>query len=324
MVKDDLLEPIVSPIFLVGSVRSGTTLLRLMLDHHSELAFFHEFPFAVERIPEAGWPELQGYYEFLQGNRIFQDGQLEIDPRLDYPQLMNSFLRQKRDRDHKRVVGATVHVHFDRLLRIWPDARFIHIVRDGRDVARSRVELGWAGNMYTGVQTWIDAEQLWEKVRDEVPASRRIELKYEDLVTDAPGELTRICDFLDLAYDPQMLRYDEHSTYSAPDPNLIGQWRRKLSSMEVRLAETRIAGMLVERGYELSGHKPLKLGPFGEKLLKMDDRRNRLTARHRAYGTSLFLSELTMRMLEPAYQRIGDMRTRVREQIHQVERSHLK
>jgi hypothetical protein len=321
---DDGNETIASPIFLVGSVRSGTTLLRLMLDHHPELAFFHEFPYAVEKVPDVGWPDLNKYYEYLLEHRIFQDSSFQIDKHLDYPQLMNSFLKQKRDRDHKRVVGATVHIHFDRLLRIWPDARFIHIVRDGRDVGRSRVELGWAGNMYTGVQSWIEAERLWEQVKGVVPASRRVELKYENLVMDAEAELTRICDFLELAFDPAMLRYNEHSTYDKPDPKLIAQWRRKLPAQAVRIAEARIADMLVERGYELSEYKPLKIGPIRERMLLNDDRKNRLMARHQTYGSSLFLSELLVRALEPAYRKFTNFRTEVREQMQQIDRSNLK
>jgi hypothetical protein len=237
---------------------------------------------------------------------------------------MNSFLRQKRDRDGKRWIGATVHIHFDRLLRIWPNARFIHLVRDGRDVARSRVELGWSGNMYTGVQSWIDAERLWEQVSRQIPESRQFELRYEDLVSDAEGELTRICEFLDLPFDPSMLRYDEDSTYSSPDPNLIGQWRRKLSKNAVRLAESRIAEMLVDRGYELSGLKPLKVGPVLEQWIRIDDRKNRLKARRRLYGTPLFAGELAMRAVEPIYQTLREFRRSVREQINSVERSTLK
>jgi hypothetical protein len=315
---------IASPVFLVGSVRSGTTLLRLMLDHHPELAFFHEIPFAVEKIPASGWPDLADYYDYLRYDRIFQDSGLAIDTSLDYPQLMNSFLRQKRDRDEKRLVGATVHIHFDQLLRIWPDARFIHMLRDGRDVARSKIELGWSGNMYTGVQSWIDAERLWEKVRDQVPASRRIDLKYENLVAFAEHELTRICDFLDLSFDPAMLRYDENSTYSAPDPGLIGQWRRKLSRKAVRLAEARIGDMLVERGYELSGQDRLDISPLQERLIRLDDRKNRLAARHRLYGTSLFAAELVSRSLGPVQRALTNFRNEVRQQINEVERSTLK
>ncbi len=322
--RDDDPETIVSPIFLVGSVRSGTTLLRLMLDHHPELAFHHESQYMVEKLPETGWPDLGAFYEGLVHDRIFQDSRFTIDRRLNYRQLMNSFLAQKRDRDGKRLVGSTVHLHFDRLLRIWPDARFIHIVRDGRDVARSRVELGWAGNMYTGVDSWIEAERLWEKFRDQVAPDRRIDIRYEDLISDAPGELSRICDFLDLPYDPAMLRYNQNSTYQPPDLSLINQWRRKLSPTAVRLAESRIADMLVDRGYELSGHKRLKNGPIFDRLMRLDDRRNRLKMRRRAYGNRLFLAELASRTLEPLRRKLTDFRINVRERINEVERASLK
>ena len=320
----DPAEVIASPVFLVASVRSGTTLLRLMLDHHPELAFFHEFQYVVETLPETGWPYLREYYEYLKGHRIFQDSRFEIDTSLDYPRLMNSFLIQKRDRDQKRIVGATVHIHFDRLLRIWPDARFIHLVRDGRDVARSRVELGWSGNMYTGVQSWIDAERLWEKVKGEVPASRRVELRYEDLVTDSETELTRICDFLDLGYDPAMLAYPRDSTYVKPDSKLIAQWRSKLSPKAIQLAESRIGAMLVDRGYELSGLDALHVGPIRERLILTEDRWNRLKARRRQWGTSLFAADFVVRALNPAYQSLSRFRWQVLDRLNEVERSNLK
>ena len=320
--EDKLL--VASPVFLVASVRSGTTMLRLMLDHHPGLAFFHEFHYVVEKLPESGWPELRDYYEFLKGDRIFLDSRVEIDATLDYPRLVNDFLVQKRERDRKPLVGATVHVHFDRLLRIWPDARFIHLLRDGRDVARSRVELGWAGNMYTGVQSWIDAERLWAKLVDEVPASRRMEVRYERLVCEPEAELARICEFLGLTYDPAMLSYDLDSTYSKPDAGLIDQWRRKLPGGAVRLAESRIGAMLVERGYELSDQAPIRIGPIGRWLIRVDDRWKRIRSRWRARGASLFVAESLMRALEPAYQSLTRFRWAVLDSLHRAERATLK
>ena len=111
---------------------------------------------------------------------FFRQRRLVINKGVDYPQLIDDFLRQKRDRDGKPFVGAVVHHHFDRLLRIWPDARFIHLMRDGRDVGRSYIEMGWAGNMYTAVDGWILAEQLWSKLSQIVPEERRIDVRYED------------------------------------------------------------------------------------------------------------------------------------------------
>src|SRR5262249_10285452 len=148
---------------------------------------------------------------------------------------------------------------FDRLLRIWPDARFIHIVRDGRDVGRSVIERGWAGNMYTAVEPWIEAELLWSRLCPVLAAERRTEIRYETLVGEPVATLTRLCEFIGVPYDPAMLEYPHDSTFDRPSPQLIGQWKRKLSPDAVRLAEARIGPILIERGYELSGYPRLEV-----------------------------------------------------------------
>jgi hypothetical protein len=161
------------PIFLVGAERSGTTLLRLMLDHHPEIAFFSEFEFAIEHVSGRGdFPDVDSYRHWLGNDRIFLDSGFHVDPTLAYPELVRSFLEQKRYRDRKPLVGATVHAGFDRLGSIWPDARYIHLLRDPRDVARSTIAMGWAGNVWTGVERWLEAESTWSRLRDDLPRER--------------------------------------------------------------------------------------------------------------------------------------------------------
>src|SRR5690242_9279390 len=131
-----------APVFLVGAERSGTTLLRLMLDHHPEIAFLHEFEVAVLTMPaRGGFPTREALLAFLRTHRsprfVF-----DVDERLDAPALLRAMLEQKRTRDRKPRLGATCHVHFDRLLRLWPEASFIKLVRDPRDVARSSIGMG--------------------------------------------------------------------------------------------------------------------------------------------------------------------------------------
>jgi hypothetical protein len=284
------------PIFLVGSERSGTTLVRLMLDHHPMLAFFFEFEYSILSMSDdGGWPDLREYHAHLRKDRIFNHARLSIDEGLDFPHLVDSFLVQKRDRDGKPIVGATVHYHFDRLLKIWPDARFIHIVRDGRDVARSIIEMGWAGNMYTAVDHWIHAEATWEEMCKTLPESRRVEIRYEALVTEPEKTLARVCDWIGVPYDPAMLSYSEHSTYGPPSPKAIGQWRRKLAPREVALAESRIGDMLRERGYEPSGFPVPDVAPTRRILLKVHDRIGRVRFRLKRYGGLLYAIDFAAR-----------------------------
>ncbi|HKM55942.1 MAG TPA: sulfotransferase [Isosphaeraceae bacterium] len=311
---------VTKPFFLVGSERSGTTLTRLMFDHHPLIAFFFEFEYAVDMMPESeGWPDLREYYEFLRPDRIFQAANVVIDEKLDYPHLVDSFLRRKRDRDNKPLVGATVHRHFDRLLRIWPDARFIHIVRDGRDVARSVIEMGWAGNMYTAVEGWIEAEMLWSRLCRDLPADRWTEIRYEALVSRPEATLTRVCEFLGVPYDPAMLDYHKYTTYGPPSPKASGQWKFKLSPDEIRLAEARIRDMLTERDYELSGHSPLEVSPAMARWLRLHNRCCRAMFRRRRYGLGLFLAQWVTRRFGPR-----SWQLRVQERINVIDTKYLK
>jgi hypothetical protein len=82
------------------------------------------------------------------------------------------------------------------ILGLWPDARFIYLLRDGRDVARSQVEFGLAGNVWAAASVWRRAERDWRLLCAKVPPQRRIELRYEELARDPERELTRICAFL--------------------------------------------------------------------------------------------------------------------------------
>ncbi len=286
----DLLE---RPVFLVGAECSGTTLLRLMLDHHPQIAFFFEFQYSVAKLSDgAGWPDLREYRDYLDGDRIFRAGQLIVDPTLDYPHLIDSFLRQKRDRDHKKVVGAVVHYDYDRLLRIWPDARFVHIIRDGRDVAQSAILHGWGGNLYTAASKWLNAEELWSRFSTEIPRDRYHEVRYEDLVRLPEEVLDGICKFIGVPYDRAMFDYIHDSTFSAPSPARLDKWRTALSSYELQLAEARMGDMLVARGYPLSGLPRLKITPQLRRKLWLQDRVARSSFRRRRYGLPLWMAKL--------------------------------
>ena len=307
------------PIFLVGAERSGTTLLRLMLDHHPQLAWCNEFEYSVDLISDTGWPQLDVYYDWLETHRIFQATNFEIDRDLNYPQLVNSFLIQKQIREGKLLVGATVHRHFDRLLQIWPNAKFIHIVRDGRDVARSCIGMGWAGNVWTGIDRWIEAENLWANLNQSLSADRKIEVTYESLITEPKNVLEDLCNFLEISFEPQMLTYDKTTTYDLPDAKFIYQWKRKLSNKEIQLVESRIGNMLVERNYELSNLPPIEVTPAMMQKLKFQDKLKRIQFRVKRLGLPLFLADNLSRRLQ-----LNSWQKNIKLKINDVERSYLK
>jgi Sulfotransferase family len=309
-----------APLFLVGSERSGTTLLRLMLDHHPELAFELEFEYVVQMVGDDGaWPDLDSYYEWLSTDRIYLSRRYDIDKRLSYPQLVNDFLVQRRTLANKPLVGATVHSDFDRLPRIWPDARFIHLLRDGRDVARSVMELGWAGNTWTAIERWIKAEETWETVKQTLGPDRAFEVRYEELVQRPEETLTEICRFVGIEYNPAMLRYPEDSTYSTPDPKLIYQWSRKLSEPQIRLAEARAGSWLVRRGYKLSGLPPIEVDEKMKRALVRQCKQDTRKVRLNRYGLLLVGTDYLARKL-----RLAGLAKHTRKRIHAIDNSLLK
>jgi hypothetical protein len=291
-----------------------------MLDHHPELAFHFEFEFAVDQIAaDATFPPLDEYWGYLRQHRVFQLSQGRIDPNLDFEQLINSFLEQKRARDGKSIVGATVHHHIDRIQHVWPEARYIHLLRDGRDVARSCAVMGWAGNMYHAVERWIEAELAWERLSKTIPADHQLEVRYEQLIAQPEATLTGICQFLSTEFDEAIYQYAENSTYELPDAALTQQWRRKLSDSEIQLAEARIGEMLVERGYELSGLPPLDISPTEQRKLARQDWLWRAKFRLNRYGLPLFAADYFARRLP-----LTSLARKCRDKINEIDNQHLR
>lgn len=308
--------------FLVGSVRSGTTMLRLMLDHHPQICCFGEFEYAVQplEVSKAGKPPNKGdYHQWLTAERRFVAHNLTINHEVGYPELVRSFVQQMHERSGKPVTGATVHWGFEHLTKIWPDARFIHLVRDGRDVAKSVVQMGWAGNVWTAAETWIGAEKAWDRMAPTLKPCQAIELKQEDLVSQPEFHLTRLCKFLGTEFDPAMMAYHLDTTYDAPDATLINQWKRRLPASQIQLLEARMGSLLEERGYELSGHPPRTLGLLTRAKLNFQDKFARNRHRIRRYGFRLWLQEKAARRFGSQAERL-----RLQQQINTIDQQYLK
>lgn len=308
-----------TPFFLVGSERSGSTMLGLMLKQHSQLAWMGQFEYATRYLPAKGWPELTGYYERVEMDRIFQASGSTLQRGLDYPAQMRAFLAQRMARDGKPMVGAAVHKLIHRLPDLWPRARYVYLLRDGRDVARSCIQMGWAGNMWTACDRWLTAEREWRELCRRVPEAQRMEVRYERLVAEPEAVLDEICRFVGVAYEDAMLRYDAGSTYSKPDARYANQWRRKLSAREIRLAELRLADGLSARGYPLSELPPLRLSARDRLTLRMQDKQARVRSRLDRFGWKLLAAEVLSRRLG-----LKKLHRQVKQKTIDISVTHLK
>src|SRR5262245_9580554 len=129
-----------SPVFVVGAVRTGSTMLWLMLDSHPQIRNPGEFDFLIDHVGDHGQlPDIKKYRRWLSTHRGFLQTGLTVDPRLDYRQLMQSFIDQLWG--GKKVLTLNMHRHFERIPWLFPEARYIHLTRDPRDVARSSIGL---------------------------------------------------------------------------------------------------------------------------------------------------------------------------------------
>ena len=158
------------------------------------------------------------------------------------------------------------------LHELWPEARIVHLIRDGRDVALSLLSWDRAERIVGRLPTWdedrlVTAALFWEwKVRHGEDAGAQLgdryyAMRYEHLVADPEGACRRLCDFLSLVYEPAMLRFHDgrrRAGESAKDAWLpvtrgLRDWRTQMATDDVRRFEAAVGPLLDEFGYERTG-----------------------------------------------------------------------
>jgi hypothetical protein len=265
-------------LFIVGYGRSGTTLLRAMLDAHPQVAIPDESHFVVpilrrrRRYERGGGFDAERFAADLVGHFGFRGWNLPPDEaraafRAEPPRSVSEGLRlayrlYARRHGKPRYGDKTpIHVlHVPLLAEGFPEARFVHVIRDGRDVACSYLEQSF------GPSTVAEAAVRWKRaIRRGRRAGRRLgparyrELRYEELVEDPDPHLQDVCTFLDLAFDPAMLRYHERDRVALERPHYrnvarpptrgLRDWRREMPPGAVATFEAIAGGLLEDLGY---------------------------------------------------------------------------
>ena len=274
-------------VFFVGCSRSGTTLIRRIGDAHPELAIVPEQHW-VPRYWQRGigiTPEgmvTGDLLDMLLADRRFARLDLPFDevvalieggaPR-HYARFVSELFDLHGRLKGKRLVGEKTpgYVrHIPTLHQLWSDAKVVHMIRDGRDVALSLLEWSKAERNVGRFPTWEEdpvttAALYWEwSVRLGRDARALLggqyhELRYEALVADPEAECRKLCDFLALAYHPAMLRFHEGRTRSKPGLSAkkawrpvtpgLRHWREQMSPVDARRFEAATGPLLDELGY---------------------------------------------------------------------------
>lgn len=193
----------------------------------------------------------------LKADRIYKDHEQQYADRPLETPTPHSFVERISEGGEK-TPALMLHRHLSRAVDVFPDLRVVHLVRDPRDVARSSIGMGWAGNVYYGVDHWSQTEDEWQACKGRLAPEQVLEVFYEDLIIRPQEILEKIVGFVGHAYDPEMLNYDLDSTYSKPDPSLTVQWKSKQTAQEVGLVEAKIGSRLSQAGYAPSGHPQIQ------------------------------------------------------------------
>ncbi len=273
-------------LFIVGCPRSGTTLLQRMVDAHPSLAIAndtHFIPRVLRKNKLEDNPPMTP--ELMDAVRTYKrfprleltDDAIERAQRSAscYVELVSALYDEYGKARNKQLAGEKTPDYVRNLPllnRLFPWAKFIHIIRDGRDVALSARD--WAtptkgpGRLELWNEEPIAVCALWWKRNvtdgrsDGIALGESIyhEVQYEQLVLRPEDELSQMCDFLDLPFSNNMLAFHEGkqrdnkglSAKSAWLPVTTGlrNWRSAMSERDMELFEAIAGDLLAEMGYE--------------------------------------------------------------------------
>ena len=269
--------------FIVGCGRSGTTLLRSMFDSHRDMAIPPDTYFVLRLAANRRrYEQSDGFATELFLDDLGRTGGFErmgipsdalresirVQPPETYTAAIRSVYHEYASSREKTRYGDKTPIyilHLPLLSSLFPEAKFVHIIRDGRDVTRSFMDGGWTERIEDGALYWKLQVRRGRSAGSRLGPGRYREVRYEELVDDPASVLSSLCSFLDLEYDPQMLSYQEtaHRWASASrDPNRhrnllreptkgLRDWRTQMSPAELAVAEYLIGDLLSELGYEL-------------------------------------------------------------------------
>ncbi|MSO94488.1 MAG: sulfotransferase [Thermoleophilia bacterium] len=267
------------PLFVLGVRRSGTTLLRVMLDRNSELAVPDEsyfIPQLVHRHPRRVDPvsflaDVRRLPTLVEWNLLADAVEERLRPGMTPGEAIGAvFAAYAGLRGKSRWGDKTpLYMQYLPLLeRTFPDARFVHLVRDGRDAAVSFLSVP-RGIMTEGWGHPTDAAGFARLWRTEVSAARALgrrvgvgrylEVMYDDLVGEPTEALRRVCAFSGLEYQSDMLDFVGRSD-SARKPHQqrlnqrltpgVRDWRTEMTPADVASFEAVAGGLLAKLGYE--------------------------------------------------------------------------
>lgn len=264
-------------VFVLGCPRSGTTLLQSSLNAHPniiappESQFINLFYPRFGKIKRMNAGSISEFVNTLFSEPLFSnlwllnkkqvtDKLSAIAEYLDYPLLCKTIYYQMREGDKKVLLISDKNPRYSlfvkRLLKIFPEAKFIHIIRDPRDNVNSNIKRLYKKNTFFLARQWLGFNTCIENMKRRIP-DRFFTIIYEDMVKNPGNTFIPLCEYLAVPYSDSMLNHqfperlqsyegqkaykrakEAHQNLLQPiNTSNIGKWKNEMSEYDRAITE---------------------------------------------------------------------------------------
>ncbi|WP_194841237.1 sulfotransferase family protein [Salinibacillus xinjiangensis] len=259
------------PIFIGGAGRSGTTLLRVMLNSHPNLCSGPEFKLLPQFMDLYKQVNSSSYQPIAESYLLSSEYIQSI-----FATFIYNFLEPIRNYSRaQRVVEKSPHnvLVMKELVQVFPNAKFIHVIRDGRDVACSLKRMEWTN--FNGEPLWYvenleNATKYWAEIITKGIEDAKSPLlngkikfvKYEELVSNPKNIMKKVLNFLEEQWNPSVLDYNKVQRNEEPVESSTKQvskklytqsmnrWQREFTDENKEMFKNIAGSLLIQMGYE--------------------------------------------------------------------------
>ena len=268
------------PLFVLGVSRSGTTMLRVILDRSPGIAIPDETFFVPQLAhrhrgvvdPDELLEDVRRLPRLAAWEVPFADIAGRLRPGMTTGEALDAVFQAYAAKHGKSRWGDKTPMymrHLGLIDRLFPDAQYVHLIRDGRDAALAFLDMPegvvtrtWAHPRSPAgfACEWRTEVRRARELGRRVGASRYHEVRYEDLVAHTEAVVRSICAYADLPFEPAMLEFagnvdvsakPHHQRLLQPPTRGVREWRTQMADEDVRAFEAVAGDLLVELGYEV-------------------------------------------------------------------------
>jgi len=279
------------PVFVLGVSRSGTTMLRVILDRSPGIAIPDETFFVPQLAhrhrgdvdPDELLEDVRRLPRLAAWEVPLEDIAARLRPGMTTGEALDAVFQAYAAKHGKPRWGDKTPMymrHLGLVDRLFPAAQYVHLIRDGRDAALAFLDMpeGVVTRTWAHPRTpagfaceWRTEVRRARELGRRVGASRYHEVRYEDLVSDTEDVVRSICAFADLPFEPAMLEFagnvdvsakPHHQRLLQPPTRGVREWRTQMNEGDVRAFEAVAGDLLHELGYEVrtGRHRPTARG----------------------------------------------------------------